>query len=240
MLKAQNNRWLGVPISILVRLALRRRFHSVSVKGAGNLSKLDPKQSLIACANHTNWWDGFVAGVFTSKLLGRQIYLGQEEKHLSRYQFFRSLGAFGINLENPGAALPSLRYALLLLTDPKNVVWMFPQGRLHAPDFPIVVKGGVSFLAKKSGATILPCVFRYEFRAEENPAVIISVGEPLPSDCSSERLTSALSLLQRESKSFSNPDEPLPSMFLIKPNLSTNEKWDNLVRIKKTLLVRRQ
>ncbi len=167
------------------------------------------------------------------------MYLGQEEKHLSRYQFFRSLGAFGINLENPGAALPSLRYALGLLTKPNNVVWMFPQGRLHAPDAPIVVKGGVSFLAEKSGATILPCVFRYEFRAEENPAIIISVGEPLLAGCSSERLTSSLSLLQRESKSFSDPDQPLPSVFLMKPNLSTNERWDNLVTKCKALLVRK-
>ena len=84
------------------------------------------------------------------------------------------MGVFGIDLE--GSALPALRYALQLLADSRNVVWMFPQGRITHPTSPIVPRRGALFLAERSGAQLLPVIFRYEWLVESQPSVFIQFG----------------------------------------------------------------
>ncbi|HEY0789662.1 MAG TPA: hypothetical protein VGD78_01240, partial [Chthoniobacterales bacterium] len=68
----------------LVGWALRRRFRAVYLIGAIPERSQVRKLALIGCANHTNWWDGFVVGTLTERFLGKEFYVAQEEKHLRR------------------------------------------------------------------------------------------------------------------------------------------------------------
>lgn len=176
MIEARKNRCFEALFYTVLKWVMRRRFHGIYVAGLEHVRELDPRRAVVALANHTNWWDGFVVELLSREFPGRAFYLAQEEKHLARYRWLRWLGAFGIDLD--GSALPGLRYALKLLAQPANIVWMFPQGEIAHPTARIVPRPGAWFLAKRSGAQLLPVIFRYEWMIESKPSVFIQFGPP--------------------------------------------------------------
>ena len=215
---------------------LRRRFHNVYVAGAEHLRSLDPTRPVVGCVNHTNWWDGFVLYVLSHRLLPHDIYLVMEEAHLRRYRFFTWMGVFGVDLAGRRAALPGVRYALHLLTKvaadgPAKLLWVFVQGRVLPPVRPVEVRPGATFLAARSGATLLPLVLRYEWLCESRPSILVRVGEPLAADTPAETLAGVLdALLAETDRTTAQPDlaayEPL---FL--PAMSMNKRWDYFVHV---------
>ncbi|MBW0001654.1 MAG: lysophospholipid acyltransferase family protein [Verrucomicrobia bacterium] len=239
MLKARRQGSFVLLVRVLIWLALRRRFQGIYLIGAENLQALGRKQSLVVCANHTNWWDGFVAGLLTAQRLRKRFYVVQEERHLRRYWFFRFAGAFGVDLDAPGKALATVRHAQALLKQPGAAVWIFPQGKLMAPDEPIRVRRGATYIAARAGAAILPCALRYEFRDQENPFIFVAFGRPLPAPAADETLQAELQRLVREAKRFADPDVPLPECALLRSKLSINELWDACVALIRGLLRRR-
>lgn len=196
----------------LLKWQMRRKFHGVYVSGLERIGCLDPGRSVVACANHTNWWDGFVIELLTREFPGREFYLAQEEKHLARYRWLRWLGVFGIDLDV--SALPGIRYALTLLKNPRNVVWLFPQGRIEHPTRPILLKPGALFLAEKTNAQILPVIIKYEWMIESRPSVFVEIGEPGNTDL--EGLARAIPIEREQLLQRFRP--------LFKPGISLN-KW---------------
>jgi 1-acyl-sn-glycerol-3-phosphate acyltransferase len=238
MLKARRQLSFVLFARVLIWLALRRRFQGIYLIGVENLKELGREQSLVACANHTNWWDGFVAGLLTAQRLRKRFYVVQEERHLRRYRFFRFAGAFGVDLDAPEKVVATVRHAQALLKQPGTVVWIFPQGRLMAPDEPIRVRRGATFIATLAGVAILPCALRYEFRDQENPYVFIAFGQPLPAPVADDTLRAELQRLVQEAKRFADPDVPLPESVLLRSKLSLNELWDAVVARVRRLLHR--
>jgi chlorobactene lauroyltransferase len=229
MLKARRKVSFVLFVRVLIWLALRRRFQGIYLIGAENLKELGREQSLVACANHTNWWDGFVVGLLTAQRLRKRFYVVQEERHLRRYWFFRFAGSFGVDLDAPKKVVATVRHAQALLKKPGTVVWIFPQGRLTAPDQPIHVRRGATLIAALAGVAILPCALRYEFRDQENPFVFIAFGRPLPAPVADDTLRAELQRLVQEAKRFADPDVPLPGGALLRAKLSLNELWDAVV-----------
>jgi chlorobactene lauroyltransferase len=229
MLKADRQVSFVLFARVLVWVALRRRFQGIYLIGGENLKELGREQPLVACANHTNWWDGFVVGLLTAQRLRKRFYVVQEERHLRRYWFFRFVGAFGVDLDAPKKAVATVRHAQALLKQPGTVVWIFPQGRLMAPDEPIRVRRGATFIAALAGVAILPCALRYEFRDQENPFVFIAFGRPLPAPAGEDTLRAELQRLVQEAKRFADPDVPLPEDALLPSKRSLNELWDAVV-----------
>lgn len=207
---------------------IRSRFHGVYVQGGEHLQELDGSKPVIACANHTNWWDGFVVHLLSCKLMDRSIYIAQEEKHLKRYRFFSWLGAFGIDLD--GSPMAGLRFAIRVLSNPKNLVWFFPQGQIVYPSKPILIKSGATFLAKKSGAQLLPVILRYEWLIESRPSILIKIGAPLPETTTAKQLQARLQELYDQV-------DPQPGKILdtfqplFKPRMSINKKLDYIVHL---------
>lgn len=229
MLKARRHAAFVLLARLLIWVAVRRRFQGVYLIGAENLKELGREQSLVACANHTNWWDGFVMGLLTAQRLRKRFYVVQEERHLRRYWFFRFGGAFGVDLDAPKKVVATVRHAHALLKRPRTVVWIFPQGKLVAPDDPIRVHRGATFIAAQAGVAILPCALRYEFRDQENPFVFIACGRPLPAPATEDALQAELQRLVQEAKRFADPYVPLPEDTLLPYKRSLNERWDAVV-----------
>ena len=71
---------------------------------------------MILFANHSSWWDGYVAAL-VERLLGVDGYLMVEEKQLRRYFFFAWAGCFSVDRQNSRSALQSLKYAATLLKE---------------------------------------------------------------------------------------------------------------------------
>lgn len=72
------------------------------------------------------------------------------EEQLSRFWFFRFLGAFSVR-KNSRDIMESLHYATELLQDPENLVLIFPQGAIQVPWVSKPETGkGADYIWKKS------------------------------------------------------------------------------------------
>ncbi|GAB4416121.1 MAG: hypothetical protein OHK0039_25310 [Bacteroidia bacterium] len=109
-------------------LALRRRFHTVE---ADLLPETDPGRAILLIGNHISWWDGFWGIWLNKHRFGRRFFVMMLEEELRKRPFMRRGGAFSIR---PGSrdVLRSIDYTRALLTDPRNLVLLFPQGRIHS------------------------------------------------------------------------------------------------------------
>jgi 1-acyl-sn-glycerol-3-phosphate acyltransferase len=129
-------------------------------------------------ANHTSFWDGFVAAELC-RAAGWDGYCLMEEHNLRRYRFLARLGAFSIRRGDPVSAVESLGYACRLLERPGTAVVIFPEGALRpARGAPHPLEPGVEVLARRAGCTCLPVAFGYRFFEHELPDALVAVGEP--------------------------------------------------------------
>jgi len=212
--------------SLGVRWTLRRRFYGVFVRGLplADAEAAGAGRPVIFCANHTNWWDGFAIAGLIPLFPGKRLFVAQQEKLLARYRFLRWFGAFGLDID--GSPLPGLRYARKLLRDPQNLLWIFPQGVLVPQWTPIRVKPGALWLARRTGARVVPVAFRYEWMVESRPSLFIAFGTPLPADAGDAALQEALQRLYDGIGETLAPVDLTPYHPLFTPRLSMNKLWD--------------
>lgn len=209
----------------IIRRAIRRRFRAVLVAGRDQLRVVDEGRAVVIVANHTNWWDGFVAQYVVEQLMrGRRCHVAQSAKYLRDYPFFTWAGAFGIDLEQ--GVLPGLRHAIELLRDRRVAMWIFPQGRIHHPDTPIRGNPGASFLSRKAGVQLLPVNFRYEWLVESRPTFLVRIGTPLAPGAMTEEIDSSLQNLNDQTKRKLDPIDLSDFVPLMRPHLSLNKKMD--------------
>lgn len=180
MIPAGKNKAIGRIFSLYHSKLLKKHFYRIHLRESENFGKIDPELPTILYANHSNWWDGFIAYFLTSKYLQVNDYLMMDIEQLKKYSFFKFVGVFSVDRKNPREAIESIDYASGLLKDPGNFLWMFPEGEMFPQDKrPLVFYSGITRLAQKTGTVnMLPVAFRYEFLMEQRPEVFISPGEP--------------------------------------------------------------
>jgi len=226
MIEARKIRWLERLFVWEVRRVMRRRFYGVYVRGLAELERASASaRPLVICTNHSNWWDGFAAALTIPLFRERRLYLAQSETLLALYQPLRWLGAFGLDIH--GSPLAGVRYALRLLGDARNAIWMFPQGVLVPQWVPIVAKPGALWLARQSGALVLPVAFRYEWMVESRPSLFMHCGEALEPDVPDEALARALETLFDAIGPALSPTVDLSGYHrLFPPRRSMNKVWE--------------
>ncbi len=142
---------------------------------------IDEQLPMIICANHSSWWDGYIAAL-VERHLKLDGYLMMEEAQLRRYFFFSWIGCFSVDRQNARSAIKSVRYAARLLKGgPRRMVWLFPQGEIAPNDRrPLEFFSGAAHLVRLSAPVLLyPLASRIEYLAEQRPDLYISLGEPL-------------------------------------------------------------
>ena len=72
----------------------RKTFHGLYFLGP--VPTPDPTLPLLITPNHSTWWDGFFFYTLNKRIFRRKGYLMMLEEQLSKYRFFRRIGAFGI------------------------------------------------------------------------------------------------------------------------------------------------
>jgi len=133
---------------------------------------------VIFVANHTNWWDGFLA-CLVGRALGTTFYVLMESKHLARYPFFLRVGALPLDRASASRAYADLALAGGALT-PGAGLWVFPQGeRRPAAERPARLETGAAHLALTSRwpVQICPVAFRYGYLGEQLPEAFVWVGQ---------------------------------------------------------------
>ena len=211
-----------------LRPSLRRHFQTIHASGMDHLRSLPGSRSVIAYANHSNWWDGLVIFFLTRFQPAKEFYCIMEEKQLQHYRFFTWLGAFSVDLANSLRAAGTVIYSLRLLKQNKTLLWIFPQGKMVNPHDRIEIQPGADFLAHRSNNTLmLPVAFRYAFFREQRPEILIAIGEPHPvAETSEERIRQTLQDLADQLDAVEKNGDFSGFETLMKPGWSINKVWE--------------
>lgn len=176
MIRAHKGGLATFAVEAYLKRKMRGAFRGLWLRG-----ELPPKAGgLLAYANHTSWWDGFVVHAL-SKACGWDAYCLMEEKNLERYRFLTRIGAFGVHPGHVGSSLASLRYAKGLLKTQAATVFLFPEGEIRPfGQLPLRLAGGIEVLARAADAACLSVGIRYAFFEHEKPDVLLEVGRTHP------------------------------------------------------------
>ena len=181
MLPAQKIPLGGTLVRRMIYSSLQKHFDRIYFRSATPITAEQRRLPLIFCANHSNWWDGYVAALL-ERHLKLDAYLMMEEAQLRRYFFFRWVGCFSVDRHNARSAVKTIQYAARVLKGhPGRFVWLFPQGEIAPNDRrPLVFFRGAAHLAKLAAPALLyPVATRIEYMAEQHPDLYISIGQPL-------------------------------------------------------------
>jgi len=96
-----------------------------------NPIEIDKDKSILLLANHFSFWDGLILYCINHKLFKKKFHVMVNEETTYRLRFLQYGGAFSVN-KNSRKMLESLDYTAKLLNDSKNLVLLFPQGRLYS------------------------------------------------------------------------------------------------------------
>ena len=169
-----------------VRRQAARHFAGVHWRVAGSPDRWSDAVPTLFVANHSNWWDGFLA-FLASRTLGLRFRILMEARHLARYRFFLQVGARPLRREPARAAWADLVAAAAELR-PGAGLWIFPQGeRRPAGERPLRCQRGAAQLTRAYAGPlrICPVAFSYAFMGEQRPEAFVLVGEewlPSPTD----------------------------------------------------------
>lgn len=180
MIPSKKNKLIGGLFAIYHKRLLKKHFYAIHLTGTENLQHLQKNSPVILYANHSNWWDGFIAYFLTNRYLKKDDYLMMDIEQMKKYWFFKYVGVFSVNRKAPADALNSVNYAAGLLKGTAKYLWIFPQGDMVPQDKrPLKFFSGINKIAEKTGSVnIVPVCFRYEFLKEQRPEVFISIGKP--------------------------------------------------------------
>ncbi len=98
-----------------------------------NYNKLTFKEdrAILVLANRFSWWDGFMLFQLNKKIFKRQFHVLVTSSDYQNVSYLKYFGAFAP--ENKGKdVIETLTYAGFLLDDPKNLVLIFPQGKIKS------------------------------------------------------------------------------------------------------------
>jgi 1-acyl-sn-glycerol-3-phosphate acyltransferase len=110
-----------------IQLIIKKNFHSLNY----NSVEIAADKSVLLLANHYSWWDGFVLLHLNKIYFNKKFHVMVMEETAKEIWFMKYIGAFGVK-KNSREMLKSLTYAGELLNDPKNLLLIFPQGKLYS------------------------------------------------------------------------------------------------------------
>ena len=110
-----------------VKWQLGRYFHEILF----NEIEVDNGKAILLIANHYSFWDTLILYYVNDQLMKREMFTMILEETAKKEPFLKYAGAFSIG-NNSRDVLVSLDYATGLLNDPRNLVLIFPQGKLYS------------------------------------------------------------------------------------------------------------
>ena len=160
---------------------VRKNFHSVRISRDA-LPPPDSAQSMVVYFNHASWWDPMICYCLADQYFKSKSCFGPiDSKALERYRFFSHLGLFGVEQNTARGARDFLRTSQDILSSPKNMIWMTPQGKFtDVRERPLQFRQGLGSLARQCPETsFIPMAMEYVWWTERQAEVLISFGQPL-------------------------------------------------------------
>ncbi|NLP49427.1 lysophospholipid acyltransferase family protein [Bacillus sp. RO1] len=155
------------------------RFHFKEVYYAREEQVNLPHSPALFIVNHSTWWDALVVFHLNQIIIKQESYVMMHEKGIREFPFFRKIGAFSVNRDNPKDIVRSMKYAKERLNDGKTL-WLFPQGdERHLEIRPLGFLPGAMHITKNTDIPIVPVSLYYTFTGERKPEVYIKLDEPV-------------------------------------------------------------
>ncbi len=177
---------------------LRRHFHTVRVAHADLPVPPSVDRPMIVFLNHPSWWDPLVAICLAFHCFpGRTPYAPIEAGALQQYQFFSSLGFFGVEPGTRQGATTFLRVGESVLSQPATALWVTPGGQFSDPRIrPVVLRSGLAHLVRRIPHGVLyPLAIEYPFWEERTPEALARFGTPIVIDQEGDRSATEWTLL---------------------------------------------
>ncbi len=179
LIQAKKNKIFESVFSLYLNRLLKKHFFKIHISGEENLKELNKSAPTIIYANHSNWWDGFMAFYLADSRWKIDSYLMMDVDQMRKYRFFKWLGVFSVDRTSPQSSMESLNYAESMLTNSSRTLWLFPQGVLLPNDLrPLKFFSGITALTEKLGTVnLVPLAMKYEFMTEQRPEVFLKIGK---------------------------------------------------------------
>ncbi len=157
----------------------KKYFASVRVKNQENYYLRNSDYANLFYGFHGCWWDGPLATLISRKLYDCNLYM--MVKDLYRFPVLSKIGAFSIEKDSLAGKFKAFNYAVNLLENPGNSVWIFPQGRLFPLDYrPIKFESGIAHICTRlKGVNLIPVAYKYTFWQYEKPDIFVEIGKPI-------------------------------------------------------------
>jgi len=127
ILKARHHPFIYPFFNWYTRWKLSGKFHSVHISGDFDEQHLP----VLLISNHISWWDGFWVNYLNLRVFKRKFHFMMLESQLKKYAFFNKTGGYSVKKGNR-SILESLFYSAEILSDPGNIVLLFPQGKIQS------------------------------------------------------------------------------------------------------------
>jgi len=162
------------------RRLIRRRFHAFSVlrSDLAALEALDAHPGpAMALMNHPSWWDPLVGVVLADRFTpSRRPSAPMDVEQLRRFGFFRRLGLFGIDPQDPRGAEAMVDHVLTLFQSAtRPTLWITPQGRFTDAREPIRLRAGSALVAAScANPAVVAVAVEYVFWQDQRPEILVA------------------------------------------------------------------
>ncbi len=127
MIYPKNNPIIFWSMHFYVKWQVWRHFREVRF----NAIDVDKSRPILLIANHYSFWDAMILYTVNRRLFKKRMHIMVLEESMHKYWPFKYGGIFSVR-KGSRDAINSLNYAAELLTDPRNLVRIFPQGKLYS------------------------------------------------------------------------------------------------------------
>ncbi len=179
MTEARHSLWADALFRPYLERLTARSFSALHL--IGEPARLPAAVPALLIGNHSTWWDGFFVYILNKRFFHKTLYVMMLEEQLTRFPFFRRLGAFGIRQGHPRSVAAALSYSASLLKDAGSLLCMFPQGELTPyGKRPLVYRRGMERVVRmhEGPLTLLPLAMQCELLGERRPDAFFLMGRP--------------------------------------------------------------
>jgi len=172
ILKAKHNFLIYPFFKRYAEWIMKRHFGVIQILGEFQEKELP----ILLISNHISWWDGFWSMYLNVKVFKRKFHFMMLEEQLRKFWFFNYTGGFSVNKKSK-SILETLNYTNNLLTNPDNMVLIYPQGEIasmHQQYFKFE-KGLERILKNKDLFQLIFQVNIVDYFSTKNPGIYIYI-----------------------------------------------------------------
>ena len=168
----------------------QRHFHQVIIKGDYD----NQGKGVLLVANHISWWDGFWAVYLNETVFKRKFHFMMLYEQLKKHWYFNLSGGFSVQ-NQAKSIIESLNYAAQLVTNPRHIVLLFPQGEIQSIyTQTIEFQKGTEYIIRKAGAQNLQLIWMVslvDYGSNPKPTLTLYFKEYNPAETTTEELQRA-------------------------------------------------